>query len=223
MPGAWEGGGGKGVLVTVLKGRETVAAEWADAWRNLVFPAGSDYIKPSGMPFDHARNTACGTALDQGYSHVFFLDDDVIAPPDTILRLLAHKKPIVSGIYYRRSPPLSVPVMLRFTPDGGTAYVSEFKWPDLIKVDLVGAGCLLIERGVLETMKAKGGRCPWFEWRVDRMDLPPHERFSEDFTFCVRAKREFGYDVLIDTSVQCQHVGMARAFIDVDKPAFAPL
>ena len=221
MPGAWEQR--PGVLVCVLKGRESVSAEWADAWRNLQFPPQSNYMKPAGMPFDHARNIGCDTALENGYSHIFFLDDDVIAPHDAILRLLSHKRDIVSGVYYRRSPPIGVPVMLRYI-EGGTQYVTQFKWPDLIPVDLVGAGCLLISRTVLEAMKAKGGHHPFFDWRSDRTDLPPLERTSEDFTFCVRAKREFGFEILVDTSVRCHHVGMAKACIDGEnKPAFMPL
>lgn len=224
MPGAWETMS-PGVLVAVLKGRETVTMDWANGWRNLVLPPNSEIIQPSGMPYDHARNHACEALLERGgnLGWLFFLDDDVIPPADAIPRLMSHGKEIVSGVYYRRSPPIGVPVMLRFDEKGGTKYVTEYKWPDLISVDLVGAGCLLIQRKVLEAMGAKGGRHPWFDWRCDRTDLPANERYSEDFTFCVRAKKEFGFSIWTDTGVQCQHVGHAKAWVNGERPEFSPL
>lgn len=220
MAGAWEEGGS--VLVSILT-RELVATQWAWGFRNLSVPGGIQFL--SGMTFDNARNQACRAVLEHRYDWLFFLDDDVIAPPDTIPRLMAHGKDIVSGIYYRRKPPLN-PVMLRYSgPDKvGTTYVTNYKWPDLIEVDLVGAGCLLIHRRVLETMLAENPAAinPWFEWMCDRTDLPPHERKSEDFEFCVRAQKK-GFKIHVDTSILCKHVGLGKAWVNGSNPEFSPL
>jgi len=208
MPGAWEltqPDGNDQVLVAVLT-REQVTTAWAFGFRNLVIPG--TYTGLTGMPFDHARNTACERAMELNFQWLFFLDDDVICPPDTILRLLAHNKPIVSGLYYRRATPI-IPVMLK-EQGINRNWITEFNIPELLEVDYVGAGCLLIHRDVLASLPPISTQNHWFDWRVNRTDLPPHERMSEDFVFCKHA-RNGGYKIYVDTSVQCKHAGFSEA------------
>jgi GT2 family glycosyltransferase len=167
------------------------------------------------MPYDHARNTGCLKLLELGWEWLFFLDDDVIPPPDAIIKLMSHKKPIVSGLYYRRYEPLA-PVMLRDS-ENGPQWIQEFNAPDLLEVDYVGAGCLLIHRDVIKQLPPLSNRCQWFEWRCDRTDLPHLEKTSEDFTFCKHA-RNHGFKIYVDTSVQCRHAGLGQREIGGFKP-----
>lgn len=209
MPGAWEIPQPDVMVATLTRG--FVPTRWALGVQALHLPAGS--VGPvifSGMPFDHARNTAVERMMEMGFRWLFFLDDDVIPPPDVIPRLKAHGQDIVSGIYWRRQPPL-LPVMLRETPQGAM-HIAEWQPGALIEADLVGAGCLLIHRRVLERMPK-----PWFEWTLDRDDRPAKERASEDFEWCRKAKR-LGFKVSVDTSVQCLHVGYAQSFGGVMTP-----
>lgn len=180
---------------------------WSLGFRNLIIPG--PVLPLTGMPFDHARNAACRHALDLGLDWIFFLDSDVVPPRDAVLRLLAHRQPIVSGVYRRRSPPVAVPVMLR-----GGRWITDLPHNQLVDVELVGAGCLLIHRSVLEKFLANPGRPgkPWFDWRVDLQGLLPQgECLSEDFTFNLRARQEFGYRILVDTSIKCRHIGLGEA------------
>jgi hypothetical protein len=184
---------------------------WAVGFRNLVIPGSFTCL--SGMPFGHARNTGCLKLLELGWDWLFFLDSDVILPHDAIPRLMAHRKPIVSGLYYRRNNPIC-PVMLRNNPEGGRTWITEYKIPDLMEVDFVGSGCLLIHRDVIMAMKPVVGNTNcnrWFEWKVDREDLDPKERMSEDFSFCERARKELAVKIFVDTSVQCKHVGFSES------------
>lgn len=209
MPGAWEAGR-PGVLVATLT-REMVATRWAKGYRDLQLPPASFTSFLSGMPFDHARNMACENMLNMNFTWLFFLDDDVVAPPDTIQRLINHGKDIVSGIYHRRALPIA-PVMLRFDANDQAQWVNEYPANTLIEVDLVGAGCLLIHRRVLERMSR-----PWFEWQLGKEDPKPEpgvkvpSKLSEDFSFCRKAKREFGFGIYVDTSIQCEHIGLGHA------------
>lgn len=205
MAASWEIQAGKQVLVVILT-REMSSTAWAFGFRNLIIPG--TYTGLSGMPFDHARNVGCKKVLENGFEWLFFLDDDIIAPPDTIPRLMAHKQPIVSGLYYRRNSPI-VPVMLRKKPEG-TTWVTEFKVPDLIEVDYVGAGCLLIHNSVLRKLPPINQTNHYFDWRVDRVDLPEKERISEDFAFNDHAQKH-GYKILVDTSIGCKHCGLSES------------
>jgi hypothetical protein len=207
MAGSWEIQSQQRVLCVILT-REVSSVAWAFGFRNLIIPGS--YTGLAGMPFDHARNTGCQKLLELGWEWLFFLDDDVIAPPDAILKLMEHKKPIVSGLYYRRNSPI-VPVMMRNVA-GGRQWVAEFNAPDLIEVDYVGSGCLLIHRDVLTSIAPLSPNHHWFEWRVDHVHLPPESRMSEDFAFCENA-RKHGYKILVDTGVQCRHAGLAESRI----------
>lgn len=204
MPGAWEVGS-KSVLCGILT-VETVPTAWAFGFRKLIIPGPA--IPVSGMPFDHARNVICQQALDGGFTHVFHLDSDVIPPNDAVMRLLAHNKPIVSGMYSRRSKPHGIPVMLK-----GGQWLTQFPMGQTIEVDLVGAGCLLIETDLLRQLPPiapqKGKQ--WFDWRVDMASLLPQgEALSEDFSFC-RWAQKHGHKIWVDTSIECRHAGLAQA------------
>lgn len=215
MPGAWEIRQQNSVLCCILH-VDVVPIAWAFGLRNLIIPGG---IQPlTGMPFDHARNAGCAKALELGAQWLFFLDSDVIPPRDTIPRLIAHNQPIISGMYCRRSPPHAVPVMIK-----NGQWVTQFAPGAVVDVDLVGAGCLLVHRSVLESLPPsdpnRGKR--WFDWRVDMQHLlPPGEAMSEDFTFCLNA-RKHGYKILVDTSIRCRHVGLAEADLGTFVPCNA--
>lgn len=218
MPGSWEQINAQPVNQNRVLGcvltRETVTTAWAFSLRNMYLPNGA-WTALSGMPFDMARNTGCLKLLELGWEWLFFLDDDVIAPPDTIVRLINHNKPIISGLYYRRYAPLA-PVMLKDTQNGPT-WIVEYPANSLIEADFVGAGCLLIHRDVLKSLSPLSNRCHWFEWRCDRTDLGHLEKTSEDFTFCKHAKNH-GYKIFVDTSIQCVHAGLSSSSIDGFKP-----
>lgn len=205
MPGAWETQGLGTVLGCIIHTEATTVA-WAFGLKNLQIPG--QWIALAGMPFCHARNAGAMKAVECGADFLFFLDSDVAPPHDAILRLMAHNLPIVSGIYCRRSPPQGVPVMMR-----GGQWVTKYPANSLIQVDVVGAGCLLIRRDVLEKLPPQRPGKHWFDWRVDMRGskvVPDDTCMSEDFTFCQHA-RKHGYPVMVDTSIMCRHIGLAEA------------
>lgn len=213
MPGAWEIRSKRQVLLYSLHVDLTTIA-WAYGLRNLIVPG--DVMGLSGMPYDHARNQACIRCLEGGYQWLFSLDSDVVAPRDTILKLMSRGFPIISGVYCRRSPPHGLPVAIK-----NGSWLNPLPPPQVMDVDLVGAGCLLIHRSVLERLPPQRpleGKT-WFDWRVDCQGIKNPDgslRFhqgmclSEDFTFCVHAKNH-GIPVKLDTSIMCKHIGMAQA------------
>ncbi|MEM3097458.1 MAG: hypothetical protein QXU32_01895 [Nitrososphaerales archaeon] len=198
MPGAWEYQA-PGVLMAILT-RGIVPIRWAISYRSLKLPPFSKEIHLSGMPFDHARNVAVEYVIKGGFTWLFFLDDDVIAPPDTVERLISHNKDIISGLYYRRIEPIE-PVMCK----ENAGRITKFNPGEVLEVDMVGAGCLLIHRRVFERIPK-----PWFEWLLDRDDIPENQRASEDFAFCRKA-RQHGFRIYVDTSIQCHHAGYGRS------------
>lgn len=238
MPGIWEIEQANQVLVGILH-TDVVTMHWAFGLRNLIIPGREDlrmwepFLPVTGMPYDHARNTIVAAALTRLYcKYVFFLDSDVVAPKDTILRLMAHNLPICSGLYFRRSPPHAVPVMIK----NGGWYVN-YPRGQMFDVELVGAGCLLVKTEVFQKLPPmpphthikdeKTGQVkvvssrgkPWFDWRVDQSGLvPPGRNLSEDFAWNLHC-RENGYKIVVDSSILCKHVGYAEAGDGTFNPA----
>lgn len=216
MAGSWEY---PEVVIAVLT-RETVSMRWAMSLKALNVPKNTVLLPVSGLPFDHARNHAANIALENHAEYLFFIDDDVLCPAETYNRLKSHQKPVVSGVYFRRQEPLC-PVMRRWR-NGVLEWVNTMEVPQMMEVDVVGAGCLLIHTSVLRTLMPRP-----FRWDVDNEAVPENERCSEDFSFCLRVKRQLGIPILVDTAVQCEHVGMATSRLIVDqgqmKYEFRPL
>lgn len=179
----------------------------------------SNIICLSIMPWD-AFITTSDTFVTEARNHIhdgflerhkapflFMVDSDVLPPPDTIERLLAHNLPVVSGVYHKKEKfhvkdeegnegIIQRPVVYdysRFDEDTQTfKFLSRFKdGTGLEKVDGVGAGCLMIRRDVCE----KIGKSPY--------NL---KNGGEDLSFC-RKITGCGYDIFVDWDLKCGHIG----------------
>lgn len=141
-----------------------------------------------------ARNKLAKQAIKMGADYTMWFDSDMIFQPDTMIKLLEHNAPIVSGAYFRRCPPYHLVAF-------DECDTKNRKWTDLklptetVKCGGVGFGCVLVKTDVLFEVASKFGT--WFE---------PMNGFGEDLSFCWRA-RECGYDILLDPKISCGHVG----------------
>ena len=141
-----------------------------------------------------ARNKLAKQAIEMGAEWTMWFDSDMIFQPDTMVRLLKHDAPFVSGAYFRRCPPYHLVAF----KDCDT---ENRKWSDLplptetVSCEGVGFGCVLVKTEVLLNVAAKYKT--WFE---------PMNGFGEDLSFCWRA-RQCGYDILLDPSITCGHIG----------------
>ena len=141
-----------------------------------------------------ARNKLAKQAIKMQADYTMWLDSDMIFKPDTMVRLLAHDAPIVSGAYFRRSPPYHLVAFDKC--DTETREWTDLPLPaETVKCGGVGFGCVLVRTDVLFEVAAKYKT--WFE---------PMNGFGEDLSFCYRA-RECGFDVLLDPTITCGHVG----------------
>ena len=161
---------------------------------------------------DDQRNSIIHEVLKHGneYSHILFLDCDHRFPSDTIVKLLSHNKPIVSGLSFRRMEPFD-PVIFNWN-DEVEEYKNITEWgKDLIEVDATGGACLLIELDVFRKMEF-----PWFEFYTGYDRNGRKVRISEDLYFCKKAK-ELGYKIYVDPTCQNKHLGSLEVDIDTWK------
>ncbi|MEM2904997.1 MAG: hypothetical protein QW587_04580 [Candidatus Bathyarchaeia archaeon] len=157
-------------------------------------------------------------ALKEGCEWLFFLDSDVVPGNDVVFRLMSHNIPLVSGLYWRRHPNLE-PCMYKLSPEGipVTFQPHEVGQGILQEAEAAGAGCLLINKIVLEKMaptvesfellnaetKETMVVHKFFEYIIkDKVTL------SEDVVFFSRAKN-LGFKLMVDTGVRCGHLSTA--------------
>jgi len=148
-------------------------------------------------PIADARNEIVQFALDQGANYIYWLDDDVLAPPDAFLKLFNHQKDIINGVYWSKSNP-PMPLLFR-----GHLKGPYYDWHvgDLIEIDAAGSGLTLVKTDVYRNIPE-----PWYS--VDYSSFPGQTQSApnntEDLYFYWKAKKA-GYKVWADTTVQAFH------------------
>ena len=135
-----------------------VNPEWTKAVEIMLKPVEMYRVSTVRMVIDRARMILVDEALRvEQVKWVFFLDDDVIPIPMTLPMLLKHNLPVVSGLYFNRSFPHAPQMYTAATePELKGRYWPIFDWEDgaLLEADIVGAGCLLVRRDVLDDMRS---------------------------------------------------------------------
>lgn len=169
------------------------------------------------------------------WTHVLFIDDDIVPPDDALIRLLSHNKDIIGAVCTTRIDPPR-PNIHHLEEDTGV-FRQMFAWPSepLLEVGAVGTGMILISRNALQLVADAFWRCAyerefykmpderaqWLqEQRLKYFDatanaywfrfLPGWEgtyEMGEDVGFCFIARRYCGLQVFVDTSIQPEHMG----------------
>jgi hypothetical protein len=149
------------------------------------------------------RDALALAAVDGGYSHLVFLDADMVWPTDVVSRLLAHHaKGIVSGLYLTKKWPHH-PVAMRRPIYNDLRRAWDYYYDEagvdaqtLRPVDLVGMGCTIIPVEVFRRFTR-----PWFKYLADASGF---HKISEDVWFC-QAARAQGCPIWLDPTIVCKH------------------
>lgn len=144
------------------------------------------------------REKLIDNAIGIGSEWCLWLDSDMMFPPTTLLRLLAHKKNIVACNYMKRSTPFKS-VAFTDTTDWDSWVPLDYS-NDLRTVEAVGMGCVLMKTDIFENLQK-----PYFEYTYH----PETEDWiGEDFTLFKKLKN-LGYEVKIDMNLsnEVYHVG----------------
>lgn len=159
---------------------------------NLYYPKSQYH--PGDMA--KARNDIARSALNDGCTHLIFLDtDQVYHDQDLVRTMIAHRKDIVGAKVHRRWPPFE-PILNRggeHVPD------PEISRGGLVPVDATGAGCIMIRTKVFADLEY-----PWFKIERDKYE---NVTCGEDIYFCRKAKLA-GYELFVDCDANIGHLTM---------------
>lgn len=187
------------VIILVPHRGESDYRQWRDWFlTGLQMPPGTTYLEMRGMSLTTQRTKLVLDALSGPAEYLFFLDDDVMGPPNLLATLLSYELPIAAGLYWakKRIEERGLAAWMKASEDGNGYLPIELKQNGrLIQVDVTGLGCCLIHRSVFEKTTF-----PWFEW--------PPEGPSEDFWFFEKVSRELGIKPVVDMELRCDHIGL---------------
>lgn len=130
-------------------------------------------------------------------THILFVDSDEAPPDDTIDRLLAHDKDIVTAATPMvKEGKIGWNVMALGTKAMSYGAMDYDELPtDLFEIEGCGAGCMLVKREVFETMD-----WPHFKDVFDRKGW----RQGQDIYFINKAK-SLGFKAFCDPTIKCEH------------------
>lgn len=212
MSGAWEileARRKRALVVVITPPDPKVTLRWANMLRKTALPtAECQWMFTGGMPYGPARNQALVTALEGGFNWLAFLDSDTLPPPNWILKLMETQRDFVSALYHHKDAPY-YPVAKNFRIVEGKLEVLQlqpFAQGEIIPVDFLPTGALLISRRCMEAVRRKYPRP--FEWGLDVARVPGDNGLlpsvSEDYMYSLRAK-ELGFQPWLHTGIVAAH------------------
>lgn len=184
------------VLVALVTGEYIRQSSFIPSFIGLQRPEGSVTSTVHGQSPAAGRNAIIKQALENNCTHIFFMDDDMIFPPDTLMKLLVHDKPIVTALYLLRSFPHRPAFFDKAYPDGKCKFAPLVPgMTGLVKGVNAGLGAVLIKTEVFTRMEE-----PYV--RLGELDK---DGWCDDVGFFNRC-REVGYDVYCDLDTPVGHM-----------------
>lgn len=149
-----------------------------------------------------SRNNLAGEAIKHNADYIFWLDSDMLFPPQTLEILLDDIKKqegdvIMTGMYCRRVAPFHPTIFSSLEIDGEHSTWTDFTEipDDLFEVQGCGFGCVLAPTQAFVDVQAKFGHL-----------FSPIGEVGEDLSFCWRA-RQAGWKFVCDPRIELGHVG----------------
>ena len=140
-----------------------------------------------------ARNRLARRAIDQGFTHVLWLDSDMTFSENIVDDLLFCGKDMVCGAFVSRRPPYGPCVYTDISDPANMKKVEDFGTAPF-RVDGCGFATVLTSTEMLRKVWEAFG--PWFR---------PTEQYGEDLAFCDRAK-QLGLEIWCEPTVRPGHI-----------------
>ena len=188
-------------LLIAVPTLENVPVDFMESLMNLAC-----HLKDEGIDFKlkieagtlvyFARENLARWAIANRYTHVLWLDSDMVFHEEIVEDLEFCGKDIVTGIAHSRRPPFSSCLFTEIYP-GVEKFKGEYP-KQAFKVAACGMACVLMSVKVLDAVYNKFGN----------MFQPLNEplTYGEDVAFCWRAQ-QCGFDIWAEPTVRVGHVG----------------
>lgn len=189
----------KKILLAIPTAKYVEMQTYKSIW-DLDVPEGYEieFTYSFGYNIAQVRNLIASWIQKGDYEYLFSVDSDIVLPKDTLTKMIAHDKDIVSGVYIQRKANREIPEIYRWKDSHLTnVTLDELKPHGLQKIDACGFGCVLIKAHVIKTMPY-----PHFVYEMDHMTAAP----SEDVYFAMKAAH-YNFSLYVDSTIMCGHIG----------------
>lgn len=139
-----------------------------------------------------ARDKLARHAINEGFTHILWLDADMIFPDTIVEEFLDDGKEMICGVFHSRRPPYVSAIFSSLDP---IERMEEYPI-DVFKVAACGFGCVFMTVDVLERV-CHGN---------DGMMFLPTPELGEDLAFCRRVRR-IGTEIFCDGAIRIGHIG----------------
>lgn len=164
----------------------------------------TDKLKDDGIDFETrieagtlvylARDKLARYAINNRFTHVLWLDSDMVFEPEILEDLQFSGKSFVTGIAHGRRKPYMSCLFKSYWPE-----VMKWEYKDYphntFEVAACGMAVALVEVDILRQVVEKNNTA-----------FTPTEYWGEDVAFCDRA-RQLGYKIYAEPGVRVGHVG----------------
>lgn len=141
-----------------------------------------------------ARNKLASKATCEGYTHLLFLDSDMVFDESIVETLAFCGKDFVCGAFQGRRPPYGKCVYSSLKP-----LTKVENWGmEPFRVKGCGMACTMISTEILKDVQAHYGTC-FSPMMIDGT------KYGEDLAFCVRAN-DIGAEIWCEPTARCGHI-----------------
>lgn len=148
----------------------------------------------SGTLVYFARNKLACKAINENFTHILFLDSDMVFDESIVETLCFSGKDFVCGAFNARRPPYGSCIYTSLKP---LERVKEYGM-EPFRVAGCGMACTMISTEILHDVQIKYGNC----FDPERIE---DVAFGEDLAFCWRAAK-VGAEIWCDPTARCGHI-----------------
>jgi hypothetical protein len=179
-----------------------------DALSALELPATiaeADRVVWTGNAVAVQRDMIARDAIARGADLLAMIDDDIVAPPDSLARLIAAlddnpQAAIAGALYYSRDSARPMAIARWVSTDTTSAAIPAYGAGRVVEVDGVGFGCVVVRVAAM-----RGFATPYFAAHLYVDETARLVRQAdEDYLFCERV-RQAGWRVLLHAGVRVGH------------------
>ena len=149
-------------------------------------------IRPGSLVY-YARNQLACKAINENYTHMLFIDSDMVFDENIVETLMFSGKDFVCGAFQGRRRPFSSCVYKKLPNEK----VEEYGMVPF-RIEGCGMAMTMISTEILKEVQSKYGAC-FDPARIDGMT------YGEDLAFCWRVNK-IGMEMWCDPTARCGHI-----------------
>lgn len=186
-------------LLIAIPTTDYMPAEFVKSLTNLITHLQREGIRftvdiQAGTLVYFARNKLANRAIDEGYTHILFIDSDMVFDESIVETLRFSGKGFVCGAFQSRRPPYNSCVFTKLRP---LTRVKEYGM-EPFRVDGCGMACTMISSEILKDVQRK------FGYLFDP-EVIDGIQFGEDLAFCWRALQTEA-EIWCEPTARCGHI-----------------